>query len=128
MPRALWMDRGAFARHALAVIEGLPPDLARHLHNVQVVVEDWPSRTQLREAGIPADETLFGLYDGQPLTERSADYGLVLPDRITLFRGPHLEAAADAERLVAELRRTVLHELAHHFGIDDDRLEALGAY
>ncbi|HRA20544.1 MAG TPA: metallopeptidase family protein [Anaerolineae bacterium] len=128
MPRALWMDRSTFAGHALTVIGSLPEDLRGRLHNLQVVVEDWPSKAQLREAGVDGEDTLYGLYDGQPLTERGADYGLILPDRITLFRGPHLEAADDVAGLLAELRRTVLHELAHHFGIDDDRLQALGAY
>ena len=122
------MDRSTFAGHALTVIGSLPEDLRGRLYNLQVVVEDWPSKAQLREAGVVGEDTLYGLYDGQPLTERGADYGLILPDRITLFRGPHLEAADDVAGLLAELRRTVLHELAHHFGIDDDRLQALGAY
>ena len=128
MARALWMERGDFAGHARTVIEALPADIARCLHNVEVIVEDWPTRRQLREAGLAAGETLFGLYEGLPQTERGADYGLMVPDRITLFRGPHLEPTEDVPSLVVELRRTLLHELAHHFGIDDDRLHELGAY
>lgn len=128
MARTLWMERRDFARQARSVIEGLPADIAARLHNVQVVVEDWPTKRQLREADVEAGDTLFGLYEGLPQTERGADYGLMLPDRITLFRGPHLEAADDVASLAAELRKTLLHELAHHFGIDDDRLHELGAY
>lgn len=128
MRDALWMDRRTFAALAREVIETLPPELKRLLHNVEVVVEDWPSKAQLQEQGLRRPDELFGLYEGLPLTDRGADYGLVLPDRISLFRGPHLVAVGDEAELRQELRTTVLHELAHHFGIDDDRLEALGAY
>lgn len=122
------MDLDTFAAHARTVIDQLPSDLRSLLHNVAVLVEDWPSRRQLREQGLRDPAELFGLYEGLPLTERGSDYGLVLPDRILLFRGPHLLAAEDEHSLLAELRTTVLHELAHHFGIDDERLRELGAY
>ena len=122
------MDLNTFAAHARDVIEQLPPDLKALLHNVAVLVEDWPTRQQLREQGLRDPAELFGLYEGLPLTERGVDYGLVLPDRILLFRGPHLLAAEDEVGLLQELRTTILHELAHHFGIDDERLQELGAY
>ena len=69
---------------------------------------------------------LFGLYEGVPLTERTSDYGLVLPDKITIFQEPLEDAFSDDAELVAEVRTTVIHELAHHFGISDEELERLG--
>ena len=93
----------------------LPPDLAGAIDNVAIFVE---------EEGDEPD--LFGLYEGIPLTERDDYGGFALPDRITIYRRPILEACRSRDEVVAEVRITVIHELAHHFGIDDDRLEALG--
>jgi len=96
-------------------LDELPEPIAAAIDNVVVVVEDWP------------DEDLLGLYQGVPLTERSPlDYSGVLPDVITVFRGPLCAGARDRRDLAAQVRITVLHEIAHHFGIDDDRLEELG--
>ena len=92
--------------------------------NVAIVVEREPSAEDRREAGIEPDDELFGLYVGTPLTERH-DYHMVLPDRILIFQGPH-ERAFSAGRLEIEIQRTVAHEVAHFFGIDDARLEELG--
>jgi predicted Zn-dependent protease with MMP-like domain len=124
-----------------AVADGLdtiPPELAAAMRNVVVLVADEPSEEQLasvREPGAPADaadddragETLLGLYEGTPLTERDGwwDAGS-LPDRITLFKGPLLRMCEDADELAEEVAVTVVHEVAHHFGIDDDRLHELG--
>lgn len=116
---------GDLVEEALA---GLPPDLARLLENVQVVVEDWPTPRQRAEVGLGRGEILYGLYEGVPLTERGAHYGLVLPDKITIFRGSILAAHRRPAEVRWEVRRTVVHELAHHFGIDDGRLEELDAY
>ena len=94
-------------------------------NNVDLLVEEWPSREQLLGTGLEEDQMLLGLYEGVPLTERE-DYNMVLPDRIYLFKGP-LERITDTEEaLVEEIRETVRHEVAHHFGIDDPRLEELG--
>jgi predicted Zn-dependent protease with MMP-like domain len=100
-------------------LETLPPELRASMSNVEVVVEDEP----------PAGMPLLGLYQGVPLTRRGAFYGQVLPDKITIFRGP-LERwyGADPERLRREIRRVVLHEVAHHFGISDERLVELDRY
>jgi predicted Zn-dependent protease with MMP-like domain len=95
----------------------LPEELADLLNNVVVVVEDDPP---------PGDEQLLGLYDGIPLTERDRWYSGVLPDRITIFRRPLLAMCTSREEVVEEVRITVLHEIAHHFGISDERLEELG--
>ena len=122
------LDADAFDLLVEQALDSLPPAIAGHMANVAVVVADWPTRAQRRDAGLAPGEELLGLYEGTPLTERDAGYDLVAPDRITIFRRPLLAVSGSRDELEAEVRRTVLHELAHHFGIDDDRLEALGAY
>jgi predicted Zn-dependent protease with MMP-like domain len=106
----------------------LPPEFQAHLENVSVVIEDEPDSELLEEMGFDLDDpedTLFGLYEGVPLTERRHD-DMLLPDRITIFRGPLLDWAESEEEIVEEVRITVVHEIGHFFGIDDDRLEELG--
>jgi predicted Zn-dependent protease with MMP-like domain len=93
----------------------LPPHLAALLRNVAVVVDHYG-----------ADADLLGLYEGVPLTERLSDYSAVLPDRITLFRRAICARCDTEDEVVAEVRTTVVHEVGHHFGIDDDRLHELG--
>jgi predicted Zn-dependent protease with MMP-like domain len=103
-------------------LDAIPAELADRMDNVAVLVEDWPPTDQL--AG---RDTLLGLYEGVALTDRSPlDYAGVLPDRISVFRGPLCELAVDEADLVEQIRVTVVHEVAHHFGIDDDQLDALG--
>jgi predicted Zn-dependent protease with MMP-like domain len=100
-------------------LDGLPPELRAAMSNVSILVEEEP----------PPGEHLFGLYTGIPLTERTSSYGAVLPDTITIFAGPLVRASrGDAERLKAEITRTVRHEIAHHFGISDERLVELDRY
>ena len=100
-----------------AALDELPPELARALENVAVVVEDEN----------PEDPDLFGLYHGVPLPERGSGYGGQLPDKISVYRLPlEDEFGDDSDELREEIRITVLHELAHYFGIDEDRLEELG--
>ncbi len=106
----------AFEDEVRAALDTLPPELARALVNVAVVIED----------AHPGDPDLFGLYEGIPLTERgSGDFGQ-LPDRIAIYRRPLEESFSDPTELVDEIRITVLHELAHYFGLDEDRLSELG--
>jgi predicted Zn-dependent protease with MMP-like domain len=102
-------------------LDGIPARLAAAMDNVVVLVEDEPP-------GDPADDQseLLGLYEGIPLTERDGWYAGVLPDRITIFRGPILRRCSSREQVVEEVRVTVVHEVAHHFGIDDDELDDLG--
>jgi predicted Zn-dependent protease with MMP-like domain len=103
-------------------LDGLPPEIAALLENVVVVVEDWPEEATLEAYD---EDTLYGLYEGVPLTERGWNYSGALPDRITIFRGP-LERDFPPGELEEEVRITVVHEIAHHFGFDEDRLEELG--
>ena len=105
-------------------LEGLPPELAELLDNVAIVVDDWPDLSSPLVAG-EEDDTLYGLYEGVPLTERGAGYYGILPDKITIFRGP-LERDFWRDELEEQIRITVVHEVAHHFGFDEERLEELG--
>jgi predicted Zn-dependent protease with MMP-like domain len=109
-------------------LDSLPPDIQQMLDNVEVVVESHPSPVQLRRLGLGPRGTLFGLYEGVPLTRRTSGYNLVLPDKITIFRQPIEVYCRSDEQVRQVVRRTVLHELAHHFGISDERLRELGAY
>lgn len=120
------MERGRFLRLVRRALAGLPSPYRDWLANVDVVVERRPGRHHLRAAGLGRGETLFGLYEGVPLTERTSGYGMVLPDKVTIFQEPLEQEFPSAEELVEEVRRTVLHELAHHFGISDQELERLG--
>ena len=98
-------------------LDTIPPALARAMRNVVVMVE----------AEAPNGEVgLLGLYEGIPLTQRDSWYAGVLPDRITIFRGPILRRCSTRAEVVEEVRITVVHEVAHHFGIDDDALDDLG--
>jgi len=112
-------DEVDFEQSVADALDSLPPDLRAFMSNVELVVEDDP----------PAGRPLLGLYQGVPLTRRSSSYGGVLPDKITIFQRP-LERlyGSSAERLTAEIRRVVLHEVAHHFGISDERLRELDRY
>jgi predicted Zn-dependent protease with MMP-like domain len=106
-------------------LAGIPPPFDRALDEVAIVIADLPSRQELREAGLGPDEMLYGLYDGTPRTEWGADL-MPFPNRITLYRIPLEEDFPDPRDLAEEVRETVIHELAHHLGIDDDRLHELG--
>jgi predicted Zn-dependent protease with MMP-like domain len=111
------MEPAAFEVLVNQALDAIPDELASLIENVVVLVED----------DAPADDPdLLGLYDGVALTERYGDYGMVLPDRIFIYRRPLLDMCESEEQLEEEVRITVVHEIAHHFGIDDDRLHDLG--
>jgi len=116
----------AFERLVDRALAGIPDPFRRALAEVAIVVEDEPTADQLSENGIGPGSTLFGLYEGVPRTEWGADWAMV-PNRITLFRLPLEDDYPDPDDLEAEVRRTVIHELGHHLGIDDARLDELGA-
>jgi predicted Zn-dependent protease with MMP-like domain len=107
--------RVTFQDHVRAALDSLPPEIASALRNVAVVVEDEH----------PDDPDLFGLYHGVPLTERGDETGL-LPDKISIYRLPLEESFSDPGELREEIRVTVLHELGHYFGLDEDRIAELG--
>lgn len=122
------MDEETFDRIVAEALDALPSEFAAVFENVEVLVEDWPKEHHRRAVHIKPWQTLYGLYHGVPLTERTSNYGLVAPDTITIFRGPLLRDFPSPEQLHNQIQRTVRHEIAHYFGIDDDRLEELGAY
>ncbi|MCE7080893.1 metallopeptidase family protein [Streptomyces sp. ST2-7A] len=117
----LEMSREEFEDLVSQALDRVPPELTRLMDNVAVFVEDEPP---------PEEPELLGLYEGTPLTERGEWYAGVLPDRISVYMGPTLRMCAreggDREAVVEEVEITVVHEIAHHFGIDDERLHALG--
>ncbi len=119
------MTDRAFKRQVAEALELVPAEFWPYLENIEIVIEDRPSETLLASMGVPDDEGLYGLYTGTPLTERPFDYA-GLPDRIILYREALLEDFPDPQDLRREVALTVLHEIAHHFGIDEARLEELG--
>ena len=107
------------------VLASIPMPFAAALDEVAIVIDDEPAADQLRDNDLTPGETLYGLYEGVARTEYGADW-IVVPNRITLFRLPLEADFADPDELADEIRITVIHELAHHLGIDDERLHALG--
>jgi predicted Zn-dependent protease with MMP-like domain len=108
-------------------LDELPAAFRTHLSSVEVLIQDEPTREQLRSARVQGGYTLFGLYHGVPLTQRRGAVPF-MPDRVIIFRGPLLRHCHTPDEVRFQVRRTVLHELAHFFGISDDRLRELGAY
>lgn len=114
---AVSMGRARFEALVDEALSQIPERLLDLVENCVLMIEDEPE---------DSDGDLFGYYDGTPLSERGTQYAGVLPDRIVIFRGPILRACADEDEVVAEVRITVWHEVAHFFGIDDDHLDELG--
>ena len=115
----------AFRKLVDEALDQVPEAFRIYLKEVPVVIEDWPSDDLLDRLGIPEDRMLYGLYSGRPITEGSPGSG-ELPPRITIFQAPLLEACQDEIDLRDEVTTTVLHEIAHHFGIGEARLKELG--
>jgi predicted Zn-dependent protease with MMP-like domain len=123
----LKVSRKKFEELVAKAIETLPPFFREKLQNVEVVIEDAPGTEMLEEMGMdPKRDTLYGLYEGTPLTERDSTEAWQLPDKITIFRVPLLEDCESEKALVEEVQITVVHEFAHFFGIEEDALEEMG--
>ena len=110
-----------FLELAESSLAELPEELAELLDNVAIVVDDWPE-----ESSAYGSDTMYGLYEGVPLTERDSGYNAVLPDKITIYRGPLQRDFSARSELEKQVRITVIHEVAHHFGFDEERLRDLG--
>jgi predicted Zn-dependent protease with MMP-like domain len=122
------VSRPRFESLVRRAIRGLPVEFRERLNNLDVVVEKRPSSKRLAQGGLGRNYTLLGLYVGVPQTHRTSGYTYALPDRIIIFQEP-IERRCDSEdALVDQVRATVVHEIAHHFGIDDERLTELGRY
>lgn len=119
------MERRKFEEIVVAVISNMPAEFTEMLDNVDIIVEDWPSRNQMKKLRLRNRYGLLGLYEGTPRTERGQNYNLVLPDKITIFQRPLESQCRSVTGLKREIDRTVKHEIAHHFGIDDERLNEI---
>ena len=123
---AYHVSKADFARFVEQALAELPEPFAAHLEQITVEIKDRPSRKMLRSVGLDDDELLLGLYQGVALPDRSVQHSGVLPDRILIFQEDVELASDSAEQLVEEIRTTVLHEIGHHFGMDEDDLDAVG--
>jgi predicted Zn-dependent protease with MMP-like domain len=124
----MMLSNDEFERITAEALDDLPPFFQERMENVEVLIKVWPSRRELADAGVEPGYTLLGLYHGIPLTERTINYAIVAPDTITLYQGPIEQEAGRPEHVAEVVKHTVIHEIAHHFGISDDRLRELGAY
>jgi predicted Zn-dependent protease with MMP-like domain len=119
------MQAEKFAKLVIEAVNELPAEFKELLENVDICTEDWPSRRQLKSVGLSNKYDLLGLYEGTPMTARDQNYNLVLPDKITIFKGPLESVCSSEKELKAEIVKTVKHEIAHYFGMDDDRLHQI---
>jgi len=119
------MHRERFKSLVARAVEDLPKEFLTRLHNIDVVVEDYPASGQLRRVGLRHGQALLGLYEGIPQTKRSGHYGLVPPDKITIFQKPIEAMCKNDGEVIATIEKVVRHEIAHHFGISDARLRQI---
>jgi predicted Zn-dependent protease with MMP-like domain len=119
------MTRTAFERVVSEALASIPAEFRRAMANLAIVVEDEPPAPLLDEMEIEPPDTLFGLYQGTPLTERSWGYGNTLPDRILIFQGPHEREASDEDDLVGSIGETLIHEIGHYFGMSEEEIEEI---
>jgi predicted Zn-dependent protease with MMP-like domain len=122
------METEQFEELVAQVVNELPEFFQERLDNVDVIVEEFPDRHTMRLARVHSPYDLLGFYHGVPLTARTTNYGLVPPDKISIYRRPIEIQCRSDEELREMIRRVVLHEIAHHFGISDNRLREIGAY
>ena len=119
------MNRGRFEALVERAMRRLPRAFRARIANVVVVVEDWADDETLAEMGIEPPDTLYGLYRGVDLTHRDSMYGNVLPDTITIYQGPIEEDCADEGEMAEVIRETVIHEVGHYFGLDDETMHRI---
>ena len=117
------MERSAFERLVAEALASIPRRFKKAMQNIAIVVEDEPGEELLREMDVEPPDTLLGLYQGTPLTERGWGYGNTLPDRVLIFQGPHERDADDEEDLVASIAETLIHEIGHYFGMSEEEIE-----
>lgn len=120
------MEREHFRELVREAVSTLPRELLTRVQNVDIVIEWRPTAHDRRVAGLGPGRTLLGLYHGIPLPDRGEGYNLVLPDKISIYQGPIESICTTDEEVREQVRTTVLHEIGHYFGIDDDRLHELG--
>lgn len=116
------VSRELFEEMVAEALDALPPEFARRVENVEVTCEDWPSEEEMRAVGLSRRAVLAGLYRGVPHPRRAHWYAGVLPDRITLYRKVICAGARSRAQIRARIRETLLHEIGHHFGLDEEQL------
>jgi predicted Zn-dependent protease with MMP-like domain len=119
------VERKKFERYVAEALASIPRRFRDAMQNIAIVVEEEPSRALLAEMEIEPPDTLLGLYQGTPLTERSWGYGNTLPDRVLLFQGPHERESEDEEDLVTAIGETLIHEIGHYFGLSEEEIEEI---
>jgi predicted Zn-dependent protease with MMP-like domain len=119
------VDRKYFENLVAEALASIPRRFKKAMHNLAIVVEDEPSPDLLDEMEIEPPDTLLGLYQGTPLTERSSSYGNTLPDRVLIFQGPHERDAEDEDDLVVAIGETLIHEIGHYFGLSEEEIEEI---
>jgi predicted Zn-dependent protease with MMP-like domain len=119
------VDRNHFERLVAEALASIPRRFRKAMQNIAIVVEDEPALDLLEEMEIEPPDTLLGLYQGIPLTERSSAYGNTLPDRVLIFQGPHEREAEDEDDLVVAIGETLIHEIGHYFGLSEEEIEAI---
>jgi predicted Zn-dependent protease with MMP-like domain len=119
------VTRKQFERHVAEALASIPRRFRDAMHNIAIVVEDEPAPELLADMEIEPPDTLLGLYQGTPLTERRWDYGNALPDRVLLFQGPHEREADDEDDLVVAIGETLIHEIGHYFGLSEEEIEEI---
>src|SRR5262245_43369037 len=119
------MTRAAFERLVTEAVTLIPRRFRREIKNLALVVEDEPSAALLEEMEIEPPDSLYGLYQGTPLTERRWDYGNALPDKITLFQRPIEEDCEDEDEVRAVIGETLIHEVGHYFGMSEEQIEEI---
>ena len=119
------VDRAAFETRVADALASIPRRFRDAMQNIAIVVEDEPSPDLLDEMEIEPPDTLLGLYQGTPLTERSWGYGNTLPDRVLIFQGPHERESEDEEDLVVCIAETLIHEIGHYFGMSEEQIEEI---
>jgi predicted Zn-dependent protease with MMP-like domain len=119
------VDRKKFEQHVAEALASIPRRFRDAMANIAIVVEDEPSAALLEEMEIEPPDTLLGLYQGTPLTERSWAHGNALPDRVVLFQGPHERESEDEDDLVVAIAETLIHEIGHYFGLSEEEIEEI---
>jgi predicted Zn-dependent protease with MMP-like domain len=119
------VQRAQFEKHVADALASIPRRFRDAMTNIAIVVEDEPSPELLEEMEIEPPDTLLGLYQGTPLTERRWDYGNTLPDRVLIFQGPHERESDDEDDLVVAIAETLIHEIGHYFGLSEEEIEEI---
>ena len=119
------MDRKRFERYVAEALASIPRRFRDAMQNIAIVVEDEPSSALLSEMEIEPPDTLLGLYQGTPLTERAWAHGNALPDRVLIFQGPHERESEDEDDLVTAIGETLIHEIGHYFGLSEEEIEEI---